>query len=90
MTIKLESDALEVLKGLFIHGPLFDGDVPSKAGRNKLHELGLCTRYNGYQTLTHTGLIEALDRDFDRDKERHQRTLREQREALSRSKGDQP
>jgi hypothetical protein len=35
-TRELDSGARDTLKALYAHGPLFDGDVPSKAGRDQL------------------------------------------------------
>lgn len=40
----LSSNALEVLIGLHRYGPLYDGDVPSKSGRDELLDLGLCDK----------------------------------------------
>jgi hypothetical protein len=69
---------LEVLSGagiatlwcLFKHGPTFDGDVPSKSGRDQLVRLGLADRLEGYNFLTSEGVQVSLDRGLDREKEK--------------------
>jgi hypothetical protein len=71
--IDLSGSAIEVLKGLFVEGPLWDGDVPSKNGRDELVTFGLVTRLNGWQQLTKKGLGMALAAGLDRKKERHYR-----------------
>ena len=57
----LTSAALEVRRGLFFHGPTWDGDVPSKVGRDQLVRLGLAERYEGYQWLTRDGVEGAIN-----------------------------
>lgn len=52
--------AIDTLISLVENGPLFDGDVPSKRGRNELIELGLSTRIvvkgeDGQNAATHLG-----------------------------------
>ncbi|WP_041299789.1 hypothetical protein [Hyphomicrobium sp. MC1] len=66
---KLSGGAIDTLRAL-ARGPKFDGDVPSKAGRNELVELGLARRdrqfpdgpYKGCQMneLTEDGKRVAL------------------------------
>lgn len=57
----LDSAATETLKALVKEGPLWDGDVPSKSGRDALVDLGLATRniivrgQQGYQAATYDG-----------------------------------
>ncbi|KVN83456.1 hypothetical protein [Burkholderia ubonensis] len=65
----LEADGgmLDTLIGLVERGPLWDGDVPSKAGRNKLIEWGLATRVvvngeEGYTAATYAGSAAFLAR----------------------------
>ena len=81
--IDLSSSAIEVLHGLFIEGPLWDGDVPSKSGRDKLATFGLVTRLNGWQQLTKKGLDMALSAGLDRVKEPHYRQRRKAINLLS-------
>lgn len=52
---KLSGAEREVLRCLFLHGPTFDGDLPSKAGRSDLFDKGLVTRAGGYNCLTEAG-----------------------------------
>jgi hypothetical protein len=40
----LDGGEVDTLIALIRSGPLFDGDVPSKAGRNSLMDLELCTK----------------------------------------------
>jgi len=75
----LEANARETLIALFVLGPLYDGDVPSKVGRDRLVELEMVDRYNGWQTLTQYGLKIALEMNLDRDKEKRAREIRELR-----------
>ena len=62
--------AKDVLAQLFIHGPTFDGDISSKAGRGELFDYGLAARIEGYSYLTETGMRLALFYRYDREKER--------------------
>src|SRR5262249_16194181 len=78
--IELSGSAIEVLHGLFIEGPLWDGDVPSKSGRDELVTFGLALRCDGWQQLTKKGLEMALSANFARKKERH---YRQRRKALN-------
>ena len=48
--------AKEVLWCLFLHGPTWDGDLPSKSGRNDLVEYKLADRGQGFQWVTRTGM----------------------------------
>ena len=48
--------AHEVLRCLFFHGPTWDGNIPSKSGRDELCELGLAERLNGWQWLNRDGV----------------------------------
>lgn len=41
---QLTGAEIDTLNAAFNHGPLFDGDVPSKSGRDSLMELGLLAR----------------------------------------------
>ncbi len=41
IAVSLSSAAVETLRAAFKDGPLFDGDVPSKCGRDELLEHGL-------------------------------------------------
>ena len=69
----LPANAKETLLCLFLHGPTFDGDVPSKSGRDTLYELGLIDRGDGYQWLTRVGVKLCLELKFavERSRRRH-------------------
>src|SRR5688572_10120614 len=68
VTVPLSGAAIEVLHCLFIHGPTWDGDVPSKSGRDELFDLKLIGRCEGYQFLTLPGVRLALANKIDRHK----------------------
>lgn len=57
---KLDGAAIDTLHALFLNGPLFDGDIPSKRGRDFLVEHDLVARITvkgeaGYNACTHFG-----------------------------------
>ena len=54
----------EVLWQLFLTGPVWDGDLASKTGRDELVDLGYAMRSQGWQTLTKNGLNFALSKKF--------------------------
>ena len=78
--IDLSGAAIEVLHGLFFEGPMYDGDVPSKSGRDELVTFGLALRCNGWQQLTKKGLEMALIANLDRQKEK---LYRQRRKAIN-------
>ena len=56
----LSSAGRETLRALHTNGPLWDGDVPSKSGRNELLRLKLAAKVivkneEGYQACTYRG-----------------------------------
>lgn len=53
--------AREVLDKLFVFGPCLDGNIPSKAGRSELIQLGHSAYYNGWNWLTEQGVKYAVD-----------------------------
>lgn len=58
----LDGAAIDTLHALMKAGPLFDGDVPSKRGRDMLAENGLAARIvvkgeDGYNAATHWGAM---------------------------------
>lgn len=58
--MNLTSAEREVLYGLIEHGPLWDGDVPSKVGRDALIIKGLAVRVvvkceDGFTAATYAG-----------------------------------
>ena len=59
--------ALDTLIALVERGPVHDGDIPSKAGRDKLLEMGFAFKTvvngeDGYQAVTYKGLNAYLKR----------------------------
>lgn len=72
----LSGAALDVLWCLFAHGPTYDGDVPSKMGRDELVDMGLAERYDGWQWLTRHGAETAIDAGYDSRKEKWSRERR--------------
>lgn len=71
----LNSAEREVLGALFVRGPLDDGDVPSKSGRNGLVARGLAFACEGWNALTEAGLRLALKADVSdwRDRRWHRK-----------------
>lgn len=70
----MSSWARETLRCLFFHGPTWDGDVPSKSGRDEIVELGYAERWNGWQFLTAAGVKFAIESMLlEREKEKWQR-----------------
>lgn len=56
----LDGASLDTLHALIKVGPIWDGDLPSKAGRNRLIELGLAAKcvvkgQQGFQVATYRG-----------------------------------
>jgi hypothetical protein len=65
----LSSEAKETLFALVKEGPLFDGDVPSKSGRDELLEHGLATKCvvkgeQGFQAANYLGWAVAQTREL--------------------------
>lgn len=76
---KLDNDTLLCL---FLHGPTYDGDVPSKTQRDELFDAGLISRGNGFQWLNDKGVVFAFSCGYELKKRQHQRHLRELRSAV--------
>lgn len=57
---KLGGNAREMLFQLFMHGPVWDGNCVSKAGRGQLFDLNLATRVQGFTFLTYDGVNLAI------------------------------
>lgn len=71
MSIEFTGAELDTLIGLVRHGPLFDGDLPSKTGRNSLVDRGFAARIrnkgqSGYNAVTDAGCA-ALAQYFEVD-----------------------
>jgi hypothetical protein len=73
----LSGAELEVIKCLFFHGPTWDGNVPSKSGRDRLCKRGLVWHEFGFAWLTREGVQVAVQElGMDRLKERWERSRR--------------
>lgn len=59
--MQLSNAAVETLRALFMDGPLFDGDVPSKSGRDETERHGLSHRVEGFSCITPSGVRMALE-----------------------------
>lgn len=64
---------IETLWCLFAHGPTWDGEVPSKAGRSALFDRGLVQRYEGWNWLTDEGVRTAVEIGLGEKKDKWQR-----------------
>lgn len=73
----------DTLLCLFLHGPTYDGDVPSKTQRDELFEAGLISRAKGFQWLTDAGVVFAISLGYEAKKRHHQRNIRELRGAVT-------
>ena len=59
---RLSAFAKDVMMQMFVAGPVWDGDLSSKGGRDELAEQTppMILRYEGWQTLSRRGLEVAL------------------------------
>lgn len=80
--VTLASNAADVMRCLFFHGSTWDGNVPSKSGRDELVQMGLAERGEGWQWLTPAGMRVALDSGLHREKEQRESTERKRRNEL--------
>ena len=78
----LRANARDTLLCLFIHGPTWDGNVPSKSGRDELVGAGLANRGKGYQWLTERGMALCFSLGFADEKERQESRRRQERRRL--------
>lgn len=69
-SIDIAADEKECLRQLFFHGPTWDGDIVSKAGRAGLERRGYVTRENGWTQLSEAGFVVAVRARLGDDKER--------------------
>lgn len=75
----LSSSAVDVLGQLFVAGPVWDGNVISKSGRDQLVDCGLAFRLNGWQALTPDGLMAALEWKMAEETPQNRAWFRKQR-----------
>jgi hypothetical protein len=76
VSVRLTPSAIESMRCMFLHGPTWDGNIPSKSGRDELFDLKLAARINGWSWLTAEGMRLALSNGMDRDKDRWERDRR--------------
>jgi len=72
----LSGAATDTLWCLFLNGPTWDGNVPSKTGRDELYDRELIERHEGWQWLTKAGVMLAMGLGVDRKKDIHQNRQR--------------
>jgi hypothetical protein len=61
----------EVMKCLFFHGPTWDGNIPSKSGRDSLCDRGFARHQYGFAWLTDEGVqiaIQEMRLDLAKDR----------------------
>jgi hypothetical protein len=80
--IELSSSAAECLRCLFFHGPTWDGNVPSKQGRDELVRMGLAHRGEGWQWLTTVGVQAAFGAGVHVEKEKREAELQHRRNRV--------
>lgn len=74
--LALTPAAVETLRCMFMEGPIYDGDVPSKTGRDDLVKHGLAARVEGFNYLTQAGMLMAIDNRLGDAKNSHYRQNR--------------
>lgn len=73
----LSSAERDVMKCLFFYGPTWDGNVPSKSGRDQLCKRGFVHHEFAFAFLTREGVQVAVqEMGLDREKERWERAKR--------------
>lgn len=77
-SVDLAPDEKEMLQQLFFSGPTWDGDLVSKAGRSGLVRRGYAEQCNGWQQLTSSGFELAVRAGLGDDKERRDRSRRQE------------
>lgn len=58
---------------MFMNGPTWDGNLPSKAGRDWLIDRAYAARGHGWNWLTTEGVLLALELRFGLEKERQEK-----------------
>lgn len=74
---RLSGGEREVMMQLFLFGPIWDGYIVSKAGRDRLCDLGLATHAMGWAFLTREGVRVAINADVRqwRDQRWHKKQM---------------
>lgn len=80
--VALSGSAAETLRCLFFHGPTWDGNVPSKSGRDELVDMKLAARANGWQWLTRAGIDACFANGIHDEKDRRESRERQRRYRL--------
>lgn len=75
-TSTLNSGQREVLLCLFIFGPTWDGDIPSKTSRDDLCRAGYARHRQGFAYLTDSGFALCMELGFEREKAKRQALVR--------------
>lgn len=60
----LSNAAIEMLGHFYVSGPIWDGNVCSKTGRDELVRAGLAYHMHGYGFLTPDGVKTAVEWDM--------------------------
>ena len=78
--VALSGSAADTLRCLFFHGPTWDGNVPSKSGRDELVRMGLAARGgNGWQWLTSIGMEACFANGIHNEKDSRESRDRQRR-----------
>ena len=72
----IDANVRDTLLCLFLHGPTYDGEVPSKSARDELYKLKMIQRSNGFQWLTDAGVQWCFDLGFESEKRHWQHEYR--------------
>jgi hypothetical protein len=73
----LSASERDVMRCLFFHGPTWDGNVPSKMGRDSLCKRGFVRHEFSFAFLTREGVqIAVQEMGLDREKDRWERAKR--------------
>lgn len=82
----IPGNALDTLLCLWLHGSTWDGNVPSKAGRDWLVSQKLAARGDGWQWLTEDGGRLCVEFAWGRDKEIWESKRRKERRDAEQNK----
>lgn len=77
----LSSSAIEVLGQLYTRGPIWDGNICSKQGRDELCRAGLALHHHGYAFLTSEGVRTVIEWDMHDLRRRNEDRWIEKRRA---------
>jgi len=75
----MSGGAREVVRCLFLHGPTWDGNIPSKRGRDELCRLGYAHHEFGFAWLTRDGMqfaIKSMEMHLEKERWQRQRSSR--------------